>query len=140
MSERIVLSDVKVELDVDALARELRVPVESADYRDLAVLAREAEGLARPRALYGVAYVEERGDDWVRLDGVTLTSRVLRVNLGDLHRAFVHVATCGTADAWSRELGNSCGLGGGDQAPGAEECQAGPPRGSDGATAQPRPP
>lgn len=105
MSERIVLGDVKVELDVDALARELRVPVESADYRDLAALAREAEGLARPRALYGVAYVEERGDDWVRLDGVTLTSRVLRVNLGDLHRAFVHVATCGTElDAWSREL------------------------------------
>ena len=58
-------------------------------------LAAEAEGIARPKALYGLAFIESRGEDYVVVDGVVLTSRVLRVNLDNGHRVFAYLATCG---------------------------------------------
>jgi len=60
-----------------------------------AELAGQAQAIAQPKALYRLAFVEARGDDWVRVDGVRLTSRVLRVNLEHAHRLFAFVATCG---------------------------------------------
>ena len=42
-----------------------------------------------------VAFVEAKGDDHVMVDGIKLTSRVLRVNLEHPHRVFTFVATCG---------------------------------------------
>ena len=59
-------------------------------------LVQEAEAIARPRALYGLAYVEARSERSVVVDGVTLDSRVLRVNLENTHRVFPYLVTCGT--------------------------------------------
>jgi hypothetical protein len=54
-----------------------------------------------------MAYVEARGDDHVKVDGHTLTSRVLRVNLEKAHRVFAYVATCGVElEEWSRSIGD----------------------------------
>ena len=52
-----------------------------------------------------LAYVQRRGDDSVVVDGVTFTSRVLRVNLDRVHRVFAFLGTCGTElDAWSGSI------------------------------------
>ena len=55
-----------------------------------------ARSVARPKAVYAARYVEEKNGDTVRVDGVTFTSSVLRVNLDQVHRVFPFVATCGT--------------------------------------------
>jgi hypothetical protein len=103
--ETIVLDRIRYRADIGALAKRLRVAEESADYDELVALAREAESVARPRAMYGVGYIQERGDDHVIIDGTQFTSRILRVNLEQAHRAFLYVATCGTeVEAWAHAL------------------------------------
>ena len=95
MNDPIVLDDVPFTVDLDRFGKKMRIQDRGA-YVDRATrLARQAEVIARPRALYRVAYIESDGADTVVIDGVTLTSRVLRVNLGEAHRAFPFVATCG---------------------------------------------
>lgn len=97
-----VLDSIPCAFDVDALAKRLRLR-EGRGREDLERLAQEGAALARPRAMYGVAYIEARGDDWVASDGVKLTSRALRVNLDPVHRFFPFVATCGVeVDAWAQ--------------------------------------
>ena len=51
--------------------------------------------IARPRAVYRVAYIENNNGDSVEIDGVKFTSHVLRLNLGNLGRVFPYIATCG---------------------------------------------
>jgi cobalamin-dependent methionine synthase I len=58
-------------------------------------LLEEAREVARPKAVVRLAAVEEKGEDWVVIEGVRLESRVLRVNLDQAHRVFAYVATCG---------------------------------------------
>lgn len=103
--ETIVLDRIRYRADIDALAKRLRISRESADYDDLVALAQEAESIARPKAMYGVGYIEDRGDDYVEIAGTRFTSRILRVNLEQAHRAFLYVATCGTElEAWAHAL------------------------------------
>ena len=92
---RIILDEIPFQLDIESLMRKVRLTEEGPFARDLARLAAEAQELARPKALYRLAFIEARDGDTVTIDGVAFTSRVLRVNLEQAHRVFVYVATCG---------------------------------------------
>ena len=77
----------------------------SSSATKLECIAADAQAVAKPKAVYKVAFIESKGDDYVVVDGVTLTSRVLRVNLEQVHRVFPYVATCGTEmDEWSSSI------------------------------------
>jgi hypothetical protein len=90
-----VLDQVPAQWSSEDLQRRLHIRPESPQARELAGLIDEAAEIAHPKALGGIAYVEERGDDYVVVDGVRFTSRVLAVNLAETHRVFPYVATCG---------------------------------------------
>ncbi|MBI2300244.1 MAG: hypothetical protein HYU66_15075 [Armatimonadetes bacterium] len=90
-----VLDQIPFELESAELFKRLRMDPEGEYARDLLDLARAVAAVARPRALYREAFIEERGDDTVRVGDVTFTSRALRGNLADVHRVFAYVATCG---------------------------------------------
>lgn len=91
----VILDDIQFEPEFESIARRLRVREESSNAEQLRQLLEKAQAIARPKALYRVTYVESRTEDAIRLDGETFKSRVLRVNLEDVHRVFPYVATCG---------------------------------------------
>lgn len=100
----IVLSKISFTPQVDALQKALRVRRE-ADQRALERLCAEATDVAQPKAACRPALIANRSDNSICIDDVTLTSRVLSVNLRDAHRVFLYLATCGVElDAWARGL------------------------------------
>jgi hypothetical protein len=90
-----VLDHIPFSLDAESLMRRLRIGPESDAAEELDDLLRVAAECARPKAMYREAYVETGDSDEVQLDGVTFTSRPLRMNLDSVHRVFAYVATCG---------------------------------------------
>lgn len=97
-----VLDSIPCEIDVEELAKKLHLKSDHSYFPELVRLVREAQALGKPKALYRVAYIESRTDDSVTVEGVTLKSRVLRVNLDAVYRIFPYVATCGLElEAWS---------------------------------------
>lgn len=94
--DTVVLADISFRPDLEDLKRKLRIK-DGGGYADrFARLVQEAEVIARPRALYGVAYVDSRSESSVVLDGIPFESRVLQVNLEEAHRVFPFLGTCGT--------------------------------------------
>ncbi len=91
-----ILTDIAFDLDIPALLKKLRIDGRPEYAERCTRLAQQAAQLARSKAAYRLAYVESKADNTVVVDGITLTSRVLRVNLGDVHRVFPFVVTCGT--------------------------------------------
>ncbi|UCD71443.1 MAG: hypothetical protein JSW70_00205 [Syntrophobacterales bacterium] len=92
-----VLDTIPFHLDFDELKRQLhlnRKTVFSADVRKLAGLA---ESLIKAKAIYAVSCVNRRVGDTVEVDGVTFTSRVLRVNLDKVESVFPFIITIGRA-------------------------------------------
>lgn len=63
----------------------------------------EGRGIAKPKAIYRLAFVDEKGEDYVEIEGKKFQSRILRQNLEDVHRVFFYVATCGQElNAWKK--------------------------------------
>ena len=92
----IILDNIPIQIDFEGLAQRVHVQ-EGSEYMDsLRRVADEAQAIARPKAVYRVGFIGERGEDTVVVEGLTFTSRVLRVNLESAHRVFLYLATCGT--------------------------------------------
>lgn len=105
MMQAEILDHIPARLPREDLLRKLRVREDSAQASELLALIREAESVGRPRALCGVAFIEDRGPDYVVVDGVRFFSRVLAANLGGTDRVFPYLATCGQElEEWA------CGL------------------------------
>jgi len=90
----VLLADVHFDTDASDLLAQDGVN-HRASTVILAELILEARAVARPRAGYLVAMVEERGSDYVIIDGLRISSRVLRINLDKINRVFPYVATGG---------------------------------------------
>ena len=92
---QVVLDNIPYQPDMARLREKLRIREGSSYVGRFERLVSEAQAIARPKVLYKVALVDDKGDDYVVVDGVRLNSRVLRVNLDEAHRVFPYVVTCG---------------------------------------------
>jgi hypothetical protein len=93
--EKHILDEIQFGADIEVVAKRVRVDPSSPLYDELVSYVRQAQVVARPKAMYRVGYLGERGEDWVTIEGQRFTSRILRVNLEPVHRVFVYLATCG---------------------------------------------
>jgi hypothetical protein len=101
----IVLDDIRFQPNMDALKKKLRIREGSSSVEKLERIVSDAQAVARPKAIYKVAFIESKADEHIVIDGITLTSRVLRVNVEQAHRVFPFVSTCGTElDEWSDSI------------------------------------
>jgi hypothetical protein len=88
--------------DIPAMLTRLRIKEGSANAAEFRGIVLQGAALAHPKAFYLEAYVTGRGEDWVEIEGLRFSSRVLRVNLEPVYRVFPFLATCGQEmQAWS---------------------------------------
>lgn len=100
--DSIVLDPLPFQVDAASLQRKLHIRPDSAHEQEFRRLLAQAEAIARPRAIYKLAFIEAREASAVVLDGIRFASRVLRVNLDSIHRVFAFVATSGRElEAWA---------------------------------------
>jgi len=101
----IIVDATPFHIDLDHLLKVLHIEHDDDDAAKVKHLAAEAQAVARPRGMFGEAYVEARGDDHIIANGIRFTSRVLSVNLAGIHRVFPFIATCGSElDDWSASI------------------------------------
>ncbi|HUT54750.1 MAG TPA: vitamin B12 dependent methionine synthase [bacterium] len=104
-TDYIVLDTIPFSLSAEELGNWARIAGQGGDVDELAGFLEEARAKARPKACYKISYIDEKGDDYVVVEGTRFTSRVLRVNLEEAQRVFPFVATCGTElEEWSNGL------------------------------------
>jgi len=101
----IILNAIPFEPDAQALLSEMRIQEDSDHAGEFLQLLAAARRIARPKAVYRMAYVDGRGEDSVWIEGVRLDSRVLAVNLREVERIFPYIATCGVElEGWAQTL------------------------------------
>jgi hypothetical protein len=103
--DTVVLTNISCQIDMEKLLEKLHFKQDGTYSAEIQGMAAEAQSLAKPKAAYKEAYIDSKGDNFVIIDGVKFTSRVLRVNMEETFRAFPFVVTCGTElEAWSKQF------------------------------------
>ena len=99
--ERFLIDNIPIAITLDEIIKILLLSDEE-DIRLVTGLFAKAKEVARPKALYKVAYVDGIDSPGVTIDGVQFTSAVLARKLEGVHRVFAYVCTCGAeVDDWS---------------------------------------
>lgn len=104
-----VLENLPFHIDVPALLAEMRVRPGSRHEGELLELIKQAEAIARPKAAFKLVFIEDKGPDTIRGEGIEFKSRVMRVHLDKLERFFAYVCTSGVelqgwADGYADDL------------------------------------
>jgi len=103
--DELILTNIPVEPDLPQLLDKLRIKPGSSYVDELNALVDQARHIARPKGLYQVVPIDHKGDDTVTINGITLNSRILRVNLEQANRVFPFVATGGTElEQWVQSI------------------------------------
>ena len=89
-------TDIPFALNANQLFEQLRIKAGTDHAKELEDLASKVQEIGRPKALYKVSFIDEKGADSITIDGVTFTSFALRKNLDSIERVFPYIATCGT--------------------------------------------
>ena len=97
-----ILNSFLWRIDLPQLMEQLGLKEGDSYAEDAQIMAAQAEAKGRPKAMYRACLIESRGEDHVVIEGLTFKSRVLAVNLSQVHRVFPFVATCGVElEEWS---------------------------------------
>ncbi|MBW1766698.1 MAG: vitamin B12 dependent methionine synthase [Deltaproteobacteria bacterium] len=88
------LENIDINLDLGEIGRQLHIEGEG-DCSEVKRLVEIAQPLITGRAVYRVCYIDEKLEDAVTINGVRLTSRVLRKNLDNVGRVFPYAVTIG---------------------------------------------
>ena len=103
--DTIALINISCQIDLDKLIEKLHIKQDSAYVTKIQEMAAEAQSLVKPKAAYKEAYIDDKGDNFVIINGVKFSSRVMRVNMEETFRVFPFVVTCGTElEAWSKQF------------------------------------
>jgi len=89
-----ILENIPVSLDLGEIRRRLHMELRG-DWSQVQTVVKAAQPLIRARAVYKVCYIEAKLEDAIVIDGISLTSRVLRKNLDNVERVFPYVVTIG---------------------------------------------
>lgn len=103
--DTIFLDNITIEFNAKDFFKLLKMDNDYDYSPDVLKLFEEGKKIGRPKALYGIAYIEDRGEDWVVVEGIRFTSRILSVNLKDVHRVFPYIVTCGRElNTWAKSI------------------------------------
>jgi len=89
----VVIDEISFSLNQESLIKELHV--KGSYVNQFKKLMEEAIAIAKPKAVYKRAVLEEMGDNYVMIGGVKFNSRVVTVNLQGVKEFFPAIATCG---------------------------------------------
>jgi len=87
--------NIPCEIDREQLLNRLHIKPDSPFIENVDKMIAQALEVGKPKIAYKLSYVDEKGDDYVVVDGIKFSSRVLRVNLEETYKVVPFVVTCG---------------------------------------------
>lgn len=91
----IILDQIEFNPSTKRIFKKLHVKKDSNNEVLVLELVEEARSISRPRAMYAIIGIDEKDDTSVVLGGIRMESRVMCVNLSDVHRVFPYISTSG---------------------------------------------
>ena len=94
MTERFIIDDFTMHITFEDVIKKLLLQ-DQDDIDQIEPLYKQAEKIARPKAICREAEVDEIAGDIVTIGGATFRSAVMAENLKEVSKVFAYVVTCG---------------------------------------------
>jgi len=90
-----IIDKIPFDIKPQQVLKQMHLEAEDKYLKDAQDIIDKVLPIIRPKAIYKLCYIENKGEDIIEIEGIKFTSRVLRLNLDKVERVFPYVATCG---------------------------------------------
>ena len=91
-----ILNNIPVNLTPEKIYKKLQMRRENKTIsKSVQELLETVRPIVKPKAVYEISSVANKNGNSLDIDGIKFTSRILRVNFDEVHRAFPYIVTCG---------------------------------------------
>lgn len=95
LNNSIIVDQIPFEFDRDEIISKAGIRVGTEDETDFDILIKRIKEVAKPKALYKIAFVESIDANEVQVDDVVFVSEIMSKRLSTVKRVFPFVVTCG---------------------------------------------
>lgn len=95
MMDIVVLDEITFDPHPNRVLKKLHVKPDSRYEKMVLAMLENARQIARPKAMYSIAGIDEKSETGVVIEGIPMESRVMAINLKEVHRVFPYLVTSG---------------------------------------------
>ena len=100
-----ILNNFEFNVTIEEVLKRFHIESDSDDAEILNTMLTDVLKVARPKALYGVVSIDEKGDDYVVIENKKIVNPLIRKNVDKINRIFPYIATCGEeVQEWSESI------------------------------------
>ena len=91
----VILDEIDFNPQLSRVLKVLRLKPDSSYAGKVEEMLNDACQIARPKAMFRIAGIDQKDQDGVVIEGIQWFSRIMAVNLKDVHRVFPYITTSG---------------------------------------------
>ncbi|MCF8009363.1 MAG: hypothetical protein K9K32_06320 [Halanaerobiales bacterium] len=100
----IVNKEIKTKIDFEQFLKTIKVNKDYKEIDKIKSFFKKANQIAVPKAIYGEAYIDQIEDEKVIIEKIEFKSKIMSVNLKDVHKVIVYIVTAGKEiDQWAEK-------------------------------------
>lgn len=94
--DTIIKKEISFKIEFDEFLEKIKLNKDYNDIDQVKEIVKKANQIGQPKAMYREVYINERGEDYVLVEDEKFESKIMSVNLEDVHKVIIYLITCGT--------------------------------------------
>lgn len=94
--DTIIKKEISFKIDFDEFLKKIKLSKDYNDIDQVKEIVKKANQIGQPKAMYREVYINELGENYVLVEDKKFESKIMSVNLEDVHKVIIYLITCGT--------------------------------------------
>jgi len=102
--DTIIKKEISFKIEFDEFLDRIKLNKEYQDIDQVKKIIKKANEIGKPKAMYKEVYINEIGENYVIVEDKKFESKIMSVNLEDVHKVIIYLITCGTElEKWAEQ-------------------------------------
>lgn len=100
----IIKREISFEIEFDEFLDKIKINKDYKDIDEIREIVKKANQIGKPKAMYKEVYIDEIGKNYVVVEDKKFESKIMSVNLEEVHKVIIFLITCGTElEKWAEK-------------------------------------
>ena len=102
--DTIIKKEISFEIEFEEFLKKIKLNKDYKDIDQVKEIVKKANQIGQPKAMYKEVYIDEIGENYVIVENNKFESKIMSVNLKEVHKVIIYLITCGTElEKWAKQ-------------------------------------
>ena len=102
--DTIIKKEISFKIEFEDFLKKIKLNKDYKDIDQVKEIVKKANQIGQPKAMYKEVYIDEIGENYVIVENNKFESKIMSVNLKEVHKVIIYLITCGTElEKWAKQ-------------------------------------